>query len=411
MTAARPTDRRPALVESGVSTRVRVAIIGGGIIGLACAWQLLRSGCNVTVLDPDVAGGATHAAAGMITPSSEATFGQEPLLAASTASASRWPSFAAALAADSGLPVDLRRAGTLFLAADHDDEQVLARQARLLERHHRAVERLPGRATRRLEPALSPRLAGSLLIADESSVDPRQVARALRVAIARRGGEVLSAPARPLVRDGRSIGVERLEERGAAGHAGSAGHIGQVGTTGADVTVMAAGWATTALAAGLGITVPIRPLKGQVLRLRPSAPDVLRHIVRACVHGRFVYLVPRPGGEIVVGATSEDVGPDSTVTAGAVHDLLHDAIELVPELSEAALVESITGLRPATPDNLPIVGATGIDGLVVAAGHGRDGILLAPLTAAAVVSHVLGSAPPEQADAFTPERFAVKERA
>ena len=407
MSTAPPQDQHSAPVESGVSTRIRVAVIGGGIIGLASAWQLLGAGCQVTVLDPGVAGGATHAAAGMITPSSEATFGQEALLAASTASAGRWPAFAADLAADSGLPIDLRREGTLFLAADHDDEQVLARQARLLERHHRAVERLPSRAARRLEPALSPRLAGCLLIEDESAVDPRRVARALRVAITSRGGEFRPVLARPRLRDRRIVGAEPAVEP-------TSRSVEPVGSpraqaSHADVTVLAAGWATTGLAAQMGLRVPIRPLKGQVLRLRPAAPDVLHRIVRASVHGRFVYLVPRSDGEVVVGATSEDVGADPSVTAGAVHDLLHDAIEIVPELSEAALVESTAGLRPATPDNLPVVGPSGVDGLVVAAGHGRDGILLAPLTADAVVAHVLGLPPPEHADHFDPRRFATKE--
>lgn len=397
MSTTRPLSRHPVLVESGVSTRTRVAIVGGGIIGLASAWQLLRAGCAVTVLDPSVGGGATNAAAGMITPSSEATFGHEALLAASIASAARWPTFAEQLSADSGLPVELRREGTLFVAADHDDELVLARQARLLERHHRSVDRLPSRAARRLEPALSPRLAGSLLIEDESSVDPRQVAQALRVAITRLGGEFRRVHARPQLRAGRVIGAVPASEA-ACPDGGGPCH--------AAVTVLAGGWATTDLATGLGLHVPIRPLKGQVLRLRPAAPDVLHRVVRASVHGRFVYLVPRSSGEVVVGATSEDVGPDASVTAGAVHDLLHDAIEIVPELSEAVLVESLSGLRPATPDNLPIVGAVGIDGLVVAAGHGRDGILLAPLTADAVLAEVLGQPSPQHADHFAPQRFS-----
>lgn len=396
MSASQPTDRRPALVESGLTTRPRVALIGGGIIGLSCAWLLLRAGCDVRIFDPDVAGGATHAAAGMITPSSEATFGQETLLAASTTSAAMWPAFAADLAQDSGLPVRLTQAGTLVVAADPDDALVLGRHARLLERHHRALERLPSRAARRLEPALSPRLAGSLVIEDECSVDPRQVARALRVAIERRGGVISAVNARPRLVDGRVAGADPSNARAAD-------------PVDADVTVLAGGWATRDIAAGIGITVPIRPLKGQVLRLRPAASDVLHRIVRASVHGRDVYLVPRSGGEVVVGATSEDVGPDTTVTAGAVHDLLHDAIEILPELSEAALLESVARLRPATPDNLPVVGRAGLDGLVLAAGHGRDGILLAPLTASVVAAHVLGGPSPDHAESIAPQRFQRRE--
>ena len=376
------------------TTAPRVCVIGGGIIGLSCAWQLLRSDCAVTLLDPAPGTGATHAAAGMITPASEATFGQEALLRASLASAAAWPGFVTALASDSGHRLDLVRRGTLFVAADHDDEAALNRHAQLLERHQRPVERLAARSSRRLEPALSPRLAGSLLIEEESSVDPRQVVRALLAAITRAGGVVRPAMGRPLMSGDRVVGAVTAS--------------GEVHP--ADVTLLATGWQTPEVAEGLGLTRSIRPLKGQILRLRSASVDPLHRTIRALVHGRFVYLVPRPGDEIVVGATSEDVGPDSSVTAGAVHDLLHDAIEVVPELAEAGVVESVARLRPATADNLPLVGPAGPDGLLVAAGHGRDGILLAPLTAATVTAHVLGHPLPEDAGCFAANRFHDKER-
>jgi glycine oxidase len=211
-----------------------------------------------------------------------------------------------------------------------------------------------------------------------------------------------SAHAQPFVEGGRAVGVRVVTTQTT--------HNAATDSSPADTVIVAAGWATRTLLEPHGIDVPIRPLKGQGLRLR-AATDTLRHIVRASVHGRDVYLVPRPGGEIVVGATSEDVGPDTTVTAGAVHDLLHDAIEIVPELAEAAVLESLARLRPATSDNLPLVGATAVPGLTVAAGHGRDGILLAPLTARVVVASVLGETPPPHAAAFAAQRFIpVKER-
>lgn len=403
MSTARPLDRRPGVTGPGRPATTRVVIIGGGIIGLACAWRLLRAGCAVTVLDPTPGRGATHAAGGMITPASEATFGQEVLLAASIASAESWPAFATDLEGDFGKGIDLVRRSTLFVAADKDDEVGLARHARLLERHRRPVERLPSRAARRLEPALSPRLAGSLLIEGESSVDPRQVTQALLATVTDLGGTVRTSRARPLSRGGRCVGAEL-----------TSGEVVE-----ADVTVLAAGWETTDLAAGLGVRAPIRPLKGQVLRLRSTAPDTLGRVIRASVHGRFVYLVPRPGREVVVGATSEDVGVDLTVTAGGVHDLLHDAIAVVPELAEAALVESLARLRPATPDNLPLVGpveppgargdSAGADGLLIAAGHGRDGVLLAPLTADIITAHVCGSTLPHHADSLAAQRYQLEE--
>jgi glycine oxidase len=374
----------------------RVAIVGGGIIGLTCAWRLLRAGCEVTVLDSAVAAGATHAAAGMIAPASEAVFGQDALLGASLASARLWPGFAAELVHDSGRPVDLAEHGTLLVAADADDETVLARHARHLERQGCAVERLTSRVARRLEPALSPRLSGALLLRDEASVDPRVVAEALVEAVRRLGGTIRELDAEPVVRAGVVRGVLPLAP------------AEDEGCLAADVVVVAAGWCSPGVLAALGHPLPIRPLKGQVLRLG-AAPDILRRTVRATVRGREVYLVPRPDGEVVVGATSEDVGPDTTTAAGAVHDLLHDAIEVLPELAEAELREAIARLRPATADNLPVVGATCVDGLVIAAGHGRDGVLLAPITGDTVVAQVCGGDPPLEADSFAAQRFCMNE--
>ena len=369
--------------------------MGGGIIGLACAWRLVERGHAVTVFDPDVAGGATHAAAGMIAPASEAVFGQDTLLATGLAGARAWPRFAAELGHAADQTVELRPHATLLVALDADDEAALARHARHLERRHCRVERLPSRSARRLEPALSPRVRAAVRL-DETAVDPRMVARALATAVVASGGALVPLAVEPDVRAGRATGVRAVAD-------GS-------DTFEADVVVVAAGWASAPLLTALGHAVPIRPLKGQVLRLG-SSPGALTHTIRACVRGRDVYLVPRPGGEVVVGATSEDVGPDTSVTAGAVHDLLHDAIEVVPELSEAGLRETTARLRPATADNLPLVGPTCVEGLILAGGHGRDGVLLAPLTADAVVAHVEFAPPPRAMEPLAARRFCHKEHA
>ncbi|WP_076259028.1 glycine oxidase ThiO [Intrasporangium flavum] len=375
-----------------------VVVLGGGVIGLSCAWRLARRGHVVTVLDPTPGRGASHAAAGMIAPASEAVFGQGALLGAGLASARAWPGFAAELARDSGRRVELAPRATLLVALDADDEAHLARHARHLERRGCRVERLTSRAARRLEPSLTPRVTGAVRL-EETAVDPRAVLAALAEAFAAQGGTVLPVAAEPVVRLGRAVAARPVGEGFGTDVEGE-----RETDLAADVVVVAAGWSSPRALAGVGRPVPVRPLKGQVLRLR-ATPGVLTHTVRATVHGREVYVVPRPCGEVVVGATSEDVGEDTSVSAGAVHDLLHDAVEIVPELAEAGFREACARLRPATPDNLPFVGPTGVEGLVVATGHGRDGVLLAPLTADAVTAHVEGRPPPRPAESFHPARL------
>jgi glycine oxidase len=375
----------------------RVAVLGGGVIGLSCAWRLARRGHVVTVLDPALGTGASHAAAGMVAPASEAVFGQDALLSAGLVSARAWPEFADQLARDAGRPLDLAPRGTLLVAFDADDASHLARHAHLLERRGCRAERLTARAARRLEPALSPRVAGALRL-EEAAVDPRAVVAALADAFVAHGGTVLPVAAEPVLHEGRAVAARPVGT--GFGPGGAAADV----DIDADVVVVAAGWSAPAALRSLGHPVPVRPLKGQVLRLGTTG-DVLGHTVRATVHGREVYVVPRPDGEVVVGATSEDVGEDTTVTAGAVHDLLHDAVDVVPELAEADFREATARLRPATPDNLPLVGPTCVEGLLVAAGHGRDGVLLAPLTAETVTAHVDGRPPPRPALAFDPVRL------
>jgi len=173
--------------------------------------------------------------------------------------------------------------------------------------------------------------------------------------------------------------------------------------------VIAAGFASGGIAGLPGfLRGVVRPVKGQLLRLRhpTGMPPVLSHTVRAAVRGRDVYLIPRAGGEMIVGATSEERGPDRTVTAGAVHDLLHDAMSVLPVTSELTLAETCAGLRPGTPDNGPVVGGSGIGGLLVATGHYRNGILLSPVTADAALAHLTGQPPAPEWEPFSPQRFA-----
>jgi glycine oxidase len=198
----------------------------------------------------------------------------------------------------------------------------------------------------------------------------------------------------------------RLADSGEAGTRPAGGGAGPDISAGA--VVVAAGCWSGALA-GLPdpLRAAVRPVKGQLLRLRHPAgmAPVISHTIRATVRGADVYLVPRADGEVIVGATQEERGPDRTVTAGAVHDLLHDAMSVLPVTSELILAETCVGLRPGTPDNGPIVGGTGIDGLLLATGHYRNGILMSPVTADAIVAYLTGQPPAAEWEPFTPGRF------
>jgi glycine oxidase len=349
-------------------SRARVAVVGAGIIGLAVAWRCAQRGCAVTVYDPAPAGGATAVAAGMLAPVGEARFGEEPLHRLLMAGAGRWPAFAAELATASGVDLGYREDGTLVVALTGDDVRAVTRLADYHRRAGLPVEPLPAAAVREREPLLSPRIRGGAYVARDRQVDPRRVAAALRRAAAAAGAVLVERRAPSIVDP--------------------------------DIVVLAAGHATAALAPG----VPVRPVKGQILRLRAPGPG-LRHVIRGYAANRAVYLVPRADGEVVVGATEEERGADRSVTAGGVLDLLRPAVDLVPGLAEYELVEAAAGLRPGTPDNAPVVGWLD-PRTIVATGHYRDGVLLAPLTADAVADLVTGRPPPPEIAGFGPGRFA-----
>ncbi|GAA4922475.1 glycine oxidase ThiO [Actinoplanes utahensis] len=334
----------------------RVAVVGGGIIGLAIAAELLRRGADVTVHDPAPAGtdGAWHVAAGMLAPGGESAFEYPHLVRLLEASYERWPGFVAALG-----DVGYDTTGTLSLALTADDVAEAAREWR-----HQKLTPLTGSQVRDREPAVSPRVRAGALAATEYQVDPRKVVAALRALLA-----------------------ERLVPQ----------RVTDLFDLDADTVVVAAGCGTAALTG-----LPIRPVKGQVLRLR-GEPGLLRHVIDGVADGRHVYLVPRADGEVVVGATQEE-RTDGAATAGGVHDLLRAALDLIPGLAEHELTEITVGHRPGTPDNGPLLGRLD-ERTVVAAGHFRNGILLAPITARLIADLVLtGSADP-LLEAFAPGRF------
>ena len=367
-----------------------VAVIGAGVIGLSAAWELANAGCQVVVFDDAPAEGASFAAAGMLAPVSETVSGEDEVLQFGLWSLSLWPQFAARLEQASGTEVGLRPEGTLIVAGDADDAKELRHFTTRLAAQGLTAEVLTSRQLRASEPGLSPRLTAGLLVPGDHSVDNRALTSALLRAVAAGGVQLHRERVGVLTANGRAVGVRGTDT----------GTIRQ-----ADMVLVAAGAASACVdGVPLGCVPAVRPVKGQILRLR-GEPGAVTHTVRAIVGGRSVYLVPRSDGGLVVGATCEDIGPDTRVTAGAVHDLLRRAIAVVPEVSEYELVETTARLRPATADNAPVVGETGVQGLLLATGHYRGGVLMAPATAAAVTDLVLGRPPSPLLQPLSPLRF------
>jgi glycine oxidase len=378
-----------------------VVVVGGGVIGLACAWRLAQRGAAVTVVDPDPGGGASGVAAGMLAPVTEARMGEEALLRLNLASWSRWPAFAADVEGVAGAAMGYRADGTLVVALDADDRVALDE----LSARHRAmgldVTPLRGREVRRLEPGLAPAVRAGFLAAGERSVDPPALVEALRKAATAAGVGFVAAEVEQVV-----MGPERKRVTGVV--------LAEATPRGIDAAtvVLAAGCRSAGIAGLPEVAVPpVRAVKGEILTLRqpPGAPLVTR-TVRGLARGFTVYLVPRADGRLIVGATVQERGWDTRVTAGGAYELLRDALVLVPGLDDAELVTARAGLRPGTPDDLPLIGPSPLDGLVVATGHYRNGILLTPITAEAVAATVAGEPLPPEVDACDPRRFeAVRE--
>ncbi|MEV5911909.1 glycine oxidase ThiO [Streptomyces sp. WAC 01325] len=371
-----------------------VLVIGGGIIGLVTAWRAAQRGFATAVVDPAPGGGAAQVAAGMLAAVTELHYGEQTLLGLNLASARRYPDFAAELTDVTGHDLGYRRCGTLAVALDADDRAHLRELHALQRQSGLDSEWLSGRECRRLEPMLAPGVRGGLRVDGDHQIDPRRLTGALLAACERAGVVFHRAWAErvDVVRD-RATGVTTTDGTALT----------------ADQVVLAAGSLSGRLA-GVpdAVLPPVRPVKGQVLRLtvpQRYAPFLSR-TVRAVVRGSQVYLVPRENGELVVGATSEELGWDTTVTAGGVYELLRDAHELVPGITELPLTETRAGLRPGSPDNAPLLGPTELAGLSLATGHYRNGVLLTPVTGDAM-AHVLATGElPEEARAFTPRRFS-----
>jgi len=360
------------------------------VSGLGIGWRLAQAGWAVDVFERGRAGhGASWAAAGMLAAGVEAEPGEETLLALNLASQRLWPAFARELEAASGIDVGLRTEGTLVVATNQDEAAELRFRFDFQRRLGIEVEWLDGRSARRREPYLRPGVVGAVWSPDDHQVDNRRVVRALALAFVLAGGRLHEDM--PV----EHVEIEAGRARGVV--AGGRTHM-------ADVVVLAAGaWSREVAGLPDAVRPPVRPLKGQMLALRmdPAAP-VVDHVL----WGPNIYLVPRRDGRLIVGGTVEERGFDPNLTAGGVFGLLEAAWRLVPTIEELPIDEMWVGFRPTSRDDAPILGPTAVEGLVMATGHHRNGILLTPVTADSIGRFLATGRLDAALTPFLPGRFA-----
>lgn len=381
-----------------------VAVVGGGVVGLAVARSVARRGLSVVLVESRQLGAeASSAAAGMLAPQAEADERDEffDLLCASR---EMYPDFAAALQEESGIDIELDRTGTLYLALNEKDEEELERRHAWQSRAGLEVELLTQQDARALEPAVSPRVRLALRFPRDWQVENRQLVRALAASALRAGVRVLSQTEARGVRvvGGRVAGVETSR-----------------GTVSAGAVVLAAGaWASHVplLEAGRdgrdartrGFEHPqVEPVRGQMLCFEhaPVEMQALRHVV----YSPRGYLVPRRDGRLLAGSTTERAGFDCSLTAGGVHSVVSHALEIAPAVANLRLTDAWAGLRPRAADDWPVLGeSTEVKSLFYAAGHYRNGILLAPATGEIIAALVNGGPAelvPRALPLFSPARF------
>lgn len=364
-----------------------IAIIGGGINGLSIGWFLAKQGRAVTILERGEAGkAATWAAAGMLTPWS-ATPGEEAAFPLQLAGHKLWPNLAQELEAATGINVDYRTEGRLFVVLDHEDVDGLRAKFNLNRDLGLPLEWLSGPEARELEPHLSPAVTDAVFSPTAHWVENRQVALALRQAFTQAGGTLCEhTEAQGIVIENNQVRGVRLNNDMLA----------------AETVVLAAGAWSQITSLPKSARPPVHPIKGQMVVVQmPAGPPLVNRMVTGPI-----YLIPRSDGRLLIGATVEDKGFDTQVTAGAVFDMLDRARQILPHLDELPIVDSWAGLRPASTDEYPIIGPTNVDGLLVATGHYRHGILLAPITAQAVTQYILTGQIMDEIAPFSPLRFA-----
>lgn len=366
--------------------RADVIVIGGGVVGAASAWSLAREGMSVALLERDaIAGQASGAAAGMLLPLAESE-GPGPLRRWGLRSLERLEALCPELRERTGIDPEYITSGAIRVARDRPGARLLEERARELAPH--GCEWLDARAVRAAEPQLASASLGALWSPREAHVRSPSLVRALAMGAEQLGARIeTGVSVQGLLREAdRVVGVRTSAGEWSASH----------------VVVCTGAWAASAGEwLGLDGRLPLEPVRGQILSLDPSSPRF-----GPIVLGDDAYLVPKRDGSVVVGATEERVGFDCRVTAEGVRALLDAAAKLVPALAEASFRGAWAGLRPATPDGLPMIGAfPGVAGLVIAAGHHRNGVLLSAVTGDLVAAIVVGKGMPDDAAPFAPERF------
>ncbi|MDE0301284.1 MAG: glycine oxidase ThiO [Candidatus Poribacteria bacterium] len=373
-----------------------VVIIGGGIIGLGIGWQLAKSGCEVTIYERDRAGrAASWAAAGMLAPIAEVHFEERELLELGSASLRLYPEWVRELESDTQMSVGFRQEGTLIVGVDRDDAGLLQHffdSQRLLGLN---AEWLTGAEARDIEPLLSPQITAAISCEDDHQVDNRLMVSALMTAFRIAGGTLSEGtPVSKIeVQNGKARGVrikDRLHE--------------------ADVIVLAAGcWSADIEGLPDPIAPPVRPVKGQMMALQMEAGITTQKVIRTprAKYNTNAYLVPKANGRLIVGATSEEMGFDTRLTAGGLFELLRSAWEAVPGIYDLPVLETWAGLRPGSRDNAPILGKTSVENLIMATGHYRNGILLTPVTAREISSLILTGVSTQAIAPFPLSRFQI----
>ncbi|PEN14793.1 glycine oxidase ThiO [Longibacter salinarum] len=366
-----------------------VLIVGGGVVGLSTGFELLRSGVPVTIFEKDRAGrGTSWLAAGMLAPDTEIGFEERELYNLNRESLRRWPDFAAAVEASSGQSVDYRDDGTLIVADDPDSTKRIRRLYEFQQEQGLDVDWLTGDEARDREPFVGPRVSAAIWVESDHQVDNRLLLEALRDAFLAEGGDLREhTPVDRICPDAESPAV--VTEEGET-------------VSGREVVVAAGVWSRQLDGLEPGGPPPVRPVKGQMVQLQMKLPFALEHVIR----GPDAYLAPKSSGRLVIGATSEEMGFDTDVTAGGLYDLLEGAWEVVPGVYDLSVDETWAGLRPASRDHAPILGRSGAPGVIHATGHYRHGILLAPVTAQEVARLIETGETSRWIEPFSPARFS-----